>query len=209
MTRRTLLVTLSTAALAADRSFTPLFNGKDLTGWTLIKGKGPGYVAENGILVCPADGGGNLFTKDEYADFILRLDFRMEDGGNNGVGIRAPLEGDAAYQGMEIQILDDQSDKYKGKLKPTQYCGSVYDIFPAKQGHLKPAGQWNTQEITAKGSRITVKLNGATIVDGDLSTVKDPDTLKRHPGIQRPSGHLGFLGHGTRVEFRNIQIRRL
>lgn len=200
-------------AQAAEKGFTPLFNGKDLTGWKLIKPHGPGYVVENGILVCPADGGGNLFTEKEYSDFILRLDWRLWDGGNNGVGIRAPLEGDAAYVGMEIQILDETSDKYKKDgvtiLKPGQYTGSVYDVGPAKAGHVKRDGVWNNYEIQAKGPKIKVTLNGVVINDFDLSSVTDPAVLKKHPGIKNKSGHIGFLGHGTKVEFRNIRIKEL
>ncbi len=194
---------------AAEAGFVTLFNGKDLTGWKLMHGFGPGYIIENGILVAPADGGGNLFTENEYANFVFRFEFRLSPNGNNGVGIRAPLEGDAAYQGMEIQILDDNGPEYKGKLHPAQYTGSVYDVIAAKQGHVKPAGQWNREEITASGRHITVKLNGATIVDADLDSVKDPAVLKKHPGLARSTGHIGFLGHKTRVEFRNIRVKPL
>lgn len=215
MTRREVLFVAGSAVAvqAAEKGFTPLFNGKDLTGWKLIKPHGPGYVVEKGILVCPADGGGNLFTEKEYANFVLRLDWRLWDGGNNGVGIRAPLEGDAAYVGMEIQILDETSDKYKKNgvtiLKPGQYTGSVYDVAPAKAGHVKRDGVWNKYEIEANGPKIKVTLNDVVINDFDLSTVTDPAVLKKHPGIQNKSGHIGFLGHGTKVEFRNIRIKEL
>lgn len=194
---------------AADKGFKDLFNGKDLTGWTLVHGRGKGYVVENGVIVCPEDGGGNLFTEKEYSDFTLRLEWRLWDGGNNGVGIRAPLEGDAAYVGMEIQVLDEASEKYKkgAGLKPTQMTGSVYDVFAAKSGHVKRDGVWNTYEIVAKGRKIKVTLNDVVITDVDLDTVKDEAVLKKHPGLANKSGHIGFLGHGTRVEFRNIRIR--
>lgn len=195
--------------VAEEPGFTPLFDGKTLHGWKLVGGRGPGYVVENGVLVCPREGGGNLFTEKEYANFILRFEFRMEPGGNNGVGIRAPLEGDAAYQGMEIQILDDRHEKYKGWLKPEQHHGSIYDVIPARTGYLKPAGEWNEEEIVADGRRIRVTLNGVIIVDVNLDIVREPEVLKRHPGLLRTSGHIGFLGHGTRVEFRNIRIKLL
>ncbi len=197
---------LAAAAMAQD-GFTPLFNGRDLDGWKLIGAKGRGYVVENGVLVCPADGGGNLFTAREYADFTLRFEFRLEKGSNNGIGIRAPLEGDAAYAGMEIQILDHDADIYRGKLKPSQRHGSIYDVFPASGDALKPVGEWNTEEISARGRRVTVTLNGSKIVDADLDSVKDPQVLAKHPGLARPRGHIGLLGHGTRVEFRNLKIR--
>ncbi|MBI1789734.1 MAG: DUF1080 domain-containing protein [Acidobacteria bacterium] len=208
---RTLLFFLACAAVAADKEpgFVPLFDGKTLDGWQLIGGHGPGYVVEKGLLVCPADGGGNLFTAKEYANFVFRFEFKLEEGSNNGVGIRAPLKGDAAYAGMEIQILDDGAPVYQGKLKPGQYHGSIYDVVPAKQCCRKPVGQWNSEEIAANGRRITVKLNGTTLVDADLDSVTDPAVLKRHPGAARATGYVGFLGHGSRVEFRNIRIKEL
>ena len=200
----------SQMALAKDSAgFMSLFDGKTMSGWTLIGKRGAGYIVEDGVLICPVNGGGNLFTVKEYANFVLRFEFRTEEGGNNGVGIRAPLEGDAAYAGMEIQILDDQAPIYKGKLKPAQYHGSIYDVVPARRGFLKKAGEWNQEEITANGRNIMVKLNGTTIVDANLDSVKDPEVLKKHPGLSRPKGHIGFLGHDSRVEFRTIKIMEL
>ena len=196
-------------AIAEDPGFISLFDGETLNGWTLVRRTGRGYVVENHVLVCPADGGGNLFTRKEYSNFVVRFEFRTEPGGNNGVGIRAPLEGDAAYAGMEIQILDDQAPVYQGKLRPAQYHGSIYDVVPARQGFLKKTGEWNQEEITASGRRITVMLNGTTIVDANLDSVKDPQVLKKHPGLARSQGHIGFLGHDTRVEFRSIRLKEL
>lgn len=212
MTKR--LTVLLTAAIAvsvsaAEPGFVALFDGKSLDGWQIVGQKGRGYIVENGLLVCPADGGGNLFTTKEYSNFILRFEFRLFEGSNNGIGIRAPLEGDAAYKGMEIQILDDGAAVYRGKLRPAQYHGSIYDVVPARQGFKKPTGEWNSEEITAKGRSITVILNGTTIVDADLDSVRDPAVLAKHPGLARSSGHIGLLGHGTRVEFRNFRIQEL
>lgn len=194
---------------AAEPGFVSLFDGKTLDGWTLVGGHGPGYVVEDGILVCPADGGGNLFTKEQFSDFVFRFEFRMEPGGNNGVGIRAPLHGDAAYVGMEIQILDEEHPRYRSWIRPEQRTGSVYDVIPARSGYLKPAGEWNSEEIAVRGRRITVTLNGVIVLDNDLGIVREPEVLKKHPGLRRASGHIGFLGHGTRVEFRNIRVKRL
>ncbi|MCP5114406.1 MAG: DUF1080 domain-containing protein, partial [bacterium] len=185
-------------ALAAEEGFVSLFDGKSLNGWLLVykRNSGRGYVVENDTIVCPRDGGGNLLTVKEYSNFVLRLDFRMEPGGNNGIGIRAPISGDVAYTGMELQVLDHDHARYAGRLKPTQKHGSIYGVVPAKTGFLRPAGQWNEEEITANGSRITIKLNGHVIVDADLSTIADPKVLKKHPGIRRTTGRVGFLGHG-------------
>ena len=197
------------AVCAAEKGFTELFDGKTTNGWQLVKGHGPGYIVKDGILVCPKEGGGNLFTAKEYKDFIFRLEFKLSPGGNNGVGIRAPLEGDAAYQGMEIQILDHDHAMYKGKIKPSQHHGSVYDVIAAKADALKPVGEWNVEEIHVKGNKIKVTLNGKVITDADLSKVTDEAVHKKHPGLKRAQGHIGFLGHGSHVEFRNIRIKEL
>jgi hypothetical protein len=194
---------------AAEEGFVPLFNGKDLTGWTLYKKSGTGYIVENGTIVCPDDGGGNLLTDKEFDNFILKLDFKLTPGGNNGVGIRAPLAGDIAYSGMEIQVLDHDHEKYKSWLQPWQRTGAIYNVVPPKGDALKPVGEWNQYEITANGPKVRIVLNGTTLVDADLSTVTDPEVLKKHPGIQRTTGRVGFLGHDSHVEFRNVRIKPL
>ncbi len=194
-------------ASAAEPGFTDIFDGKSLNGWRFVGARGSGYFVENGLLVSAPDSHGNLFTQAEYANFVLRFEFKLTAGANNGIGIRAPLEGDAAYQGMEIQILDHNADVYKGKLHPAQYHGSIYDVFPAKTEFLKPVGAWNQEEISAIGSHVVVTLNGTVIVDADLSTVTDPEILAKHPGLKRPSGHIGLLAHDSRVEFRNLRIK--
>jgi hypothetical protein len=204
-----LLMAQALPAADAEPGFQPLFNGRDLEGWQLVKGKGPGYVAQDGMLVCPADGGGNLFTVKEYANFVLRLEFRLREGSNNGIGIRSPLAGDVAYSGMEIQVIDNDGPTYRGKLKPWQVHGSIYHVFPARTGYLRATGEWNEQEIIADGRRITVTLNGTKILDADLGSVRDPELLAKHPGLSRTSGHIGFLGHGTHVDFRRIRVKEL
>ena len=207
----------------SEAGFTSLFNGKDLSGWVYGTRKGmpnksgKGYQVENGILFTTEEDGGNLFTEKEYADFVFRFEFRLTPNANNGIGIRAPLEGDAAYRGIEIQVLDDTGSKYTN-LKPAQYHGSVYHMFAAKRGFQKPIGEWNAEEITARGRRITVVLNGTTIVDANLDDVKDEELLERHRDLSQPEGsrgiantkgHIGLLGHGTRVEFRKLRIKEL
>ena len=126
------------------------------------------------------------------------------------MGIRAPLEGDAAYVGIELQILDNSAEKHQD-LQPYQYHGSIYGVVPAKRGHLNPVGEWNEQEVIADGRRITVKLNGVNIVNADIDEASTPQTMdgNDHPGLKREHGHIGFLGHGSRVEFRNIRIKEL
>ncbi len=207
-----------------EEGFTPLFNGRDFTGWVYGQRpngtenkSGKGYQIENGVIYSTKEDGGNLYTEKEYANFVFRFEFKLTPNANNGIGIRAPLVGDAAYVGMEIQVLDDSGSQYTNLL-PGQYHGSIYKVAPAKRGFQKPVGEWNSEEITANGRQITVKLNGTTIVDFNLDDVKDEATLKEHRDLSKPDGsrgiantkgHIGFLGHGAHVEFRNIRIKVL
>lgn len=188
--------------------FRILFDGTDLDEWM---GNTDGYIIKEGtILLDPERGCCNLYTKDQFSDFEFRFEFRLSPGGNNGVGIRTPPHGDAAYVGMEIQILDNGADIYKD-LREYQYHGSVYGIIPAKRGFLKPVGEWNYQQIIAKGSRIKVILNGEVIVDGDVIEASKNGTLdgRPHPGIQNTTGHIAFLYHSTPIQFRDIRIKEL
>ncbi len=197
-------------AAEVERGFTALFNGTDLSGWKLVGKKGEGYGVKEGVIYCAKGGGGNLFTEKEYGDFVLRFEFKLEEGANNGLGIRAPLEGDAAYVGMELQILDDHAaEKKYGQLRPAQFHGSIYDVVPAKRGALKPAGQWNSQEVACEGRNVKVTLNGKVIVDANLNNIRDGAVLLKHPGLLRDRGHIGFLGHNDYVEVRNIRIKEV
>lgn len=192
-----------------NEGFESLFNGKNLDGW---QGNKTDYFAQDGeMVVNPARGGhGNIFTEKEYSDFNFRFDFQLTPGANNGLGIRAPLEGDAAYEGMELQILDNTAAIY-ANLQEYQYHGSVYGVIPAKRGYLNPVGEWNSEEVIVKGSKVKVILNGTVILDGDLAEASKNGTLdhKDHPGVKRDKGYIGFLGHGSELKFRNLRIKDL
>jgi hypothetical protein len=192
-----------------SEGYTLLFNGRDLDGW--IGNKMDYIVEEDHIVIYPDRGGkGNLYTEKEYADFIFRFEFRLTPGANNGLGIRTSARGDAAYSGIELQIIDNTAEKY-ADLEPYQYHGSLYGVAPAKRGFLKPVGEWNQQEVFVSGTRIKVILNEETILDVDFQEAIDNGTMdhKEHPGLLRKSGHIGFLGHGDIVRFRNIRIKKL
>jgi len=163
-----------------EDGFTALFNGKDLSGWT---GNNHSYAVEDGnIVIRPKKGGGKLYTEKEYSDFIFRFEFKLTPGANNGLGIRTPLTGNAAYVGYELQIIDNTASKYEN-LEPFQYHGSVYGIIPAKRGYLKPVGEWNSQEVWIKGDKIRITLNGTVIVEGNLKEASANGTMdgKDHP----------------------------
>lgn len=201
--------------LSADeqkQGFKVLFDGTNMHQWT---GNTVDYTIEDGcISMIPSKSyGGNLYTKDEFGNFIYRFEFQLTPGANNGVGIRTPMKGDAAYVGMEIQILDCEHPIYKNITK-YQHHGSVYGIIPVNPDHhkaFKPVGEWNEEEIVANGDNIRVTLNGVVILEGNIrDAVKNgtPDG-KEHPGLFNKKGHIGFLGHGSPVKFRNIRIKEL
>jgi len=184
--------------------FEPAFNGKDLTGWA---GPVDNYEVVEGALQCKKGKGGTIYTTAEYGDFVARMEIKIPAGGNNGLAIRYPGQGDTAYVGMcELQVLDNESPRY-AKLDPRQYHGSAYGMAPAARGYQRPAGEWNFQEVTVKGPTIRVELNGNVILNTDLSKITE--TMGKHPGKDRTSGHFGFAGHGADVAFRNVLIKRL
>lgn len=188
-----------------EEGFTSLFNGTDLTGWV---GDTEGYQAEDGLLVCKP--GGNLYTEAEFSDFNIRFEFKLTPGANNGLGIRVAPGAHAAYEAIELQILDDSAEKYK-ELHDYQYHGSIYGIVAARRGFLRPVGEWNSQEVVVEGNHIKVILNGEVIVDADTKEATKAGTAdgKDHPGLFNTSGRIGFIGHGDVVYFRNIRVKSL
>ncbi|MHC1732462.1 MAG: DUF1080 domain-containing protein [Bacteroidales bacterium] len=192
-----------------EAGFVSLFNGRNLDGWI---GNKLSYTVEDGMIVIKPgnDSGGNLYTEKEYEDFVFRFEFQLTPGANNGLGVRTPPEGDAAYVGMELQILDNTASIY-ANLEPYQYHGSVYGVIPARRGFLRPVGEWNYQEVTLQGTKVKVVLNGTVIVDGDYAGAFTDGTIdgKEHPGLKNSRGHIGFLGHGSVVKFRNIRLKEL
>jgi hypothetical protein len=189
-----------------SEGFQAVFDGKTFNGWA---GPVENYEVKEGAIVCKPGKGGAIYTKDEFSDFVARVEFRLPPGGNNGLAIRYPGQGDAAYVGMcELQVLDADPNRYK-KLDPRQLHGSAYGMVAAEHGFLRPVGQWNFQEVTVKGSTIKVELNGTQILNADLSKVTEYLGDKPHEGKDRTSGHFGFAGHGDAVEFRQVQIKRL
>jgi hypothetical protein len=199
---------LSAVSLIAWQESSPMFNGKDLSGWHVEGGALESWSLHDSILSCIAPGGGFLTTDSLYADFELTLEWRIEADGNSGVGLRFPSNSHVSEAGMEIQILDDGAEIHKS-IKPAQHTGSIYLQVPARQGAAKPVGEWNRYTITCQGSLVVVVLNGEEVVRADL----DKETTG-HEGLtplsERPrSGHIGFQSHGTRVDFRNVSLKKL
>jgi lysophospholipase L1-like esterase len=184
----------------------PLFNGKDLTGWEQVGGKEQTWGAENGMLYTSGGEGGWLSTTDQFGDFELALEFRVPEGGNSGVFCRTPREGNPAYAGFEVQVLDDYAEQY-ATLKPWQYTGSVYGIAAPSRRVTLPAGTWQRMFIRCEGPKISIKVNGFPVTQADLS--QHQDKVNEHPGVARTEGYIGLQNHGSRLEYRNIQIREL
>lgn len=203
--------------------FEMLFDGTSLDKW---QGNMEGYVPMNGTIYVSANYGstGNLYTKKKYKDFIYRFEFCfLREGVNNGVGIRTPMDVDAAYDGMcEVQILDHDAPMYDG-LREYQVHGSVYGIIPAKRIKHKPLGEWSTEEIIVRGTHVKVTVNGEVIVDGDVrkackghnvapdgsSQNKYTVDHRNHPGLFNKEGYISFCGHGEGLKIRNVRIKEL
>jgi hypothetical protein len=189
-----------------SEGFVDVFNGKDFTGWG---GPIDQYEVKDGAIVCRPHKGGTIYTKEQYSDFVARVEYRLPPAGNNGLAIRYPGHGDTAYLGMcEVQVLDDTAPQY-AKLDARQYNGSAYGMVPAHRGYLRPVGEWNFEEVTVKGPTLKVELNGTIILDCDLSKVTEYMAKHPHPGKDRTTGHFGFAGHSDPVAFRNIRIKTL
>ena len=165
---KAILVALGATALVAQGGFVDLFNGKDFTGWGADgKTEMGGYIVKDGMIESTSKSR-NLMTDRDFEDYILEFEFQLTPGANNGLGIHYPGDGNPAYTGMEVQILDGEHEKYKGKLKEYQHHGSLYTLDAALRGHMKPAGEWNQQRVTVRGPRVSVELNGVCILDADL-----------------------------------------
>lgn len=207
-----LMVSVTTPLSAEEHcesDFVSIFNGKNLDGW---QGATDGYYVKDGMLISKKESGGNLFTDKEYTNFVLRFDFKLDAGANNGIGFHVPLKPKTspAYAGKELQILDNTAEKY-AKLQDYQYHGSLYGTAAAKRGYLNPVGEWNTQEVLVNGNHVKVTLNGTVILDYDMGDAKKNGTIdhKDHPGLKRDKGYICLCGHGAEIEFKDFRIKEL
>ena len=195
-----------------ESEFVELINGKDLSDW---QGATDSYEVREGNIVCKPSKGGDLLTKDSFGDVTVRVEFKLPTAGNNGIALRVPEGGHSAHDGMEIQIIDD--DGYNARLasagkpglKDYQHHGSLYFCVGAKQGYLRPAGEWNFEEIIICDQELTVTLNGTCILDVQLDTL-DRSKLDHVPGgLSRKEGFIGFAGHNDPVEFRSFKVKKM
>lgn len=182
--------------------FRPLFNGRDLSGW-VHKGKVGSFRVEDGQIIGDrperSDLAYWLAADHEYADFELRLQYKLSPNGNSGIFIRIPPEGWPSIAGMEIQLLDDRG---KTGRPTTRDTGSIYRIVAPSAFASKPAGQWNDLWILCDGDHVRVTMNGRRIIDTRMS---DHEKLKDHPR----KGAIGLSAHTYPVYFRNIRLREI
>ena len=199
------LPTVSAQEPKAPEGFKALFNGTDLTGWKVTGGDAKVWGVENGSIFVEKGGGGYVMTEAEYGDFEFTAEYKLSKGANSGVALRAPLKGDPAYQGMEIQLIDDEG--WPGKLETWQHTGSIYNVVPAKKQANKPIGEWNAVKIVCQGRKVTIVLNDVELVNANLDDYKAHE--KEHPGLKRDKGRIGFQSYNIRVDFRNVWIKEL
>lgn len=192
---------------AEEPGFIPLFDGRTLEGWTRFGGNDATWSVAEGLLVCSGEGGGWLGTVREHGDFVLRLEFRMTDGSNSGVYLRAPAElSHISRTGLEIQLLDELAPRH-ANIQPWQRTGAIYHVAAPEPGHQRPPGEWNAMEIRLDGPRAVIVLNGVTVVEDRLD--RHPELEAEHPGLKRTTGRIGLQCHNGRVEFRNVRVRPL
>lgn len=201
-----MLLAIATISSACAGEFVDLFNGKDFANWGAAgKAEQAGYKVKDGTITstrkCRV-----LKTEKQYSNYVLHFEFKLTPGANNGLGIHYPGQGDAAYTGMEIQILDNTHPKY-ANLKDFQFHGGLYTLVAAKKGHLKPVGEWNKEVVTIDGAKVKVELNGTVIMEANLDDINK--AKPKHQGAKRREGHIAFCGHGDIVSFKNIKIKEL
>ena len=207
--RRLLLCLLCAGLTPAADDWKPLFNGKDLDGWTVADAQGrPGFTVENGQIRTQSGRGMLWYSRQKIGNATLRVVYKMtDDHGNSGIFIRIPSEppneGFAIHNGIEVQI-DDRDDDW--------HCtGVLYSMTKAKARPSRPAGEWNTEEISCDGPRITVTMNGEKVIDmrtdDPALNVSLENTFK--PELRQKRGFIGLQNHHTGVRFRNIRIHVL
>jgi hypothetical protein len=197
-------------------AFAPLFPGDRLEGWRVShwsdvsapqQQRGPAWKLDKGVLY----GLGKrtwIFSEAEHADFVLAFEVKISRGANGGVGLRFPPKGDPAYTGLEIQVVDHEV-YYRGQSRPEQRTGSLYDEIAATKDASTPVGQWSAWEITARGSRITIVINGRNVLDADLSGETKARQQKGPPLARRPrKGRIGFQNLNGLITLRKLRIKK-
>jgi len=207
-------------AKAANGAWTPLFDGKSLAGWRGYKKENASetrWKVENGMLTLPADdgkdtrGARDIITVGTYDNFDLRWEWKAAPGANSGVKYFV-LEDQPAAIGHEYQLIDDERHA-DAKIGPHRQTAALYDVFPAADRPIKPAGEWNTSEVRAHGTHVEHWLNGKKVLEYELNSPKLKDAIakSKFKDIARfgtpLKGHILLQDHGNQVWFRKVEIR--
>jgi hypothetical protein len=212
------LVTLPHAAPAGEDGFVTLFDGKDLSHWTVAPGGR--WVVEDGSITLKGEMDGRehnlvyLWTRETYGDFVLELEFKIPEKANSGIFLRTPDQKDPVYTGIEVQVCNSFG---LAEWHSRNCAGAIYDCVAPTENAVNPPGQWNRYRITCNKNRITVELNGRQVAEMDLDRWTEPN---RNPDgspnkFATPlkdfarAGYVGLQDHGRSVWYRNIRIKRL
>lgn len=206
-----LVILISSCAFPLGKKVS-LFDGKSLTGWRTT-GKAEGWAAEDGMIVCTVQGGDYLYTTEQFEDFELELEFRIDPGVNSGIFFRWSDLADPVHTGIEMQIIDTHGQTPLDK----HAAGAIYDIAAPRVDAIRPAGEWNKVRIRCEGPLVECWLNDEMTAAIDLDQFtqagRNPDGSKnkfRYAYKDLPrSGHIGFQDHGGKVWYRHLTIRRL
>lgn len=211
-----LLAGFTLTSLAADP--VPLFDGKDLAGWTNAAGKpvASGWAVEAGGVLHRAAKGGDIYTAKEYGDFEFSFEWKIAPGGNSGVKYRVISYDKKGFLGPEYQLLDDAKHP-DAKVGPQRQSASLYDFVApdAKTKKLNPPGEWNTSKIVVRGTKFEHWLNGAKVIEMDTATdawkaAHAKSKFKDVPEFAKnPKGRIMLQDHGDETWFRNLTIKEL
>lgn len=212
----------SSASTLAEETWTPLFaTAGPPAGWSVREWNdlakaapaGTEWSVRDGVLR-PGDRRGTWLVSDqEYGDLLLSFEIQLSERGNSGLALRAPLRGDPAFDGLEIQFADF---RYNTSAKPSELTGGVYRAIAPSRQVYRPT-EWNSARVELRGSRLKVTLNGELVQDVDLDTFDQP--VQRHDGSDAPpvkdrprKGHIGFQ-HLSRnhepIQIRNVRLQPL
>jgi hypothetical protein len=192
------------SAEEAAEGFFPLFNGETLDGWTIRGDNHRAYAAQGGHLLITGQGnGGWMFTDRPYANFVLRLEYKLHpEGGNSGVAVRATPTGNPSFSGMEIQVVAPAPPSVSS-------AGALLAAVAPQVQADKPAGEWNAMEIVCDGPRVQTTLNGQVLYDINIDTYDSPDKENTPLPERAREGFIAIQDHADHVEFRNIRIKPL
>ena len=200
-------------AESGQGDFVSLFNGENLEGWTAYHDSGEevpleqsSWNVEDGAIHCSGKGPDYwLVPNGKLGDFVLRLEFKLTTDANSGVFLRAPETGAPAWKGFEIQVIDDVG------YEPNKHStGSIYDVLSPMRNMSHPIGEWNSMEITCKGTKVKVVHNGATVIWIDFAELTEPIGKFDFPYSKIPKeGYIGVQNHGGEVWYRNVEIKKL